>query len=533
MSALAGTGSLVRLALRLDRIKLTIWILALTGLTATTASAFEGLYPTVVERQAFGLTIGANPAIRGLLGPIFDASSIGGLTAWRVAAILGVLGGLMGHQTVVRHTRAEEENGRLELIGAGVVGRHAALAAAWLVTFGAGALVGVATASVLIGSAQDTAGSAAFGVGVAGVICMFGAIGAVAAQLTTSSRAANDIAGAILGTAFLLRATGDTLGDEASAWPSWVSPIGWFQQLRPFADERWWVVGLMVAFVMVMVAAAHAMVVRRDVDAGLLPARPGPAVGGQALGSAFGLAWRLQRGVLLGWVVAVAVWSAVIGGIAQSAGDLLNSSDQLQEIVERLGGAQNVTDTYIAATLGILGLATAAYAIQAALRMRSEETALRAEPVLATDVGRTRWVCSHLAFAVGGPAVLLAVSGLAMGLAHGLRSGEVGTQVPRLIGAAVVQLPATWVLAGVALLLFGALPRLATAAWGALVAVLLIGQLGQVLQLDQWILDLSPFTHVPQLPGGELTWTPLAWLTAVALAFAAIGTVGFRRRDVG
>lgn len=533
MTALTGTGRLVRLALRLDRIKLTVWVAVLTLLTVSTAAAFEGLYPTASERVAFGQTIAANPAFRGLLGEVFDPSSIGGLTAWRVAVVLGVLGGIMGHQTVVRHTRAEEEAGRLELVGAGSVGRHAPLTAALVVAFGAAAVTGAAIAAALIGLGEEAAGSLAFGAGVFGVISTFAAVGAVAAQLTTSARAANSIAGAAVGASFLLRAAGDTLGATGAAWPSWLSPIGWLQQLRAFADERWWVLGLMAAAAGAMAALAHAMVARRDIDAGLLATRPGRATAGADLRSPVGLAWRLQRGPLVGWTAAAIVWSAVVGAVAQSAGDLLRGNAQLEQILAALGGSDNVIDLYLAAALGILGLAAAAYAATTALRLRQEEIALRAEPVLATRVQRGAWAASHLLFALAGPALLLLCAGVTVGVVHGLLSGDVAAQVPRLAGAALVHLPAAWVFAALAMLLFGVAPKASTGVWAALVICLLIGQLGPVLQLDQWVLDLSPFTHLPQLPGGELTWTPLLWLTAITLALTAVGLSGFRRRDIG
>jgi ABC-2 type transport system permease protein len=532
VTALTGTGRLVRLALRLDRVKLPIWVVALALMTVSTASAFEGLYATAAEREAFAATVTANPAMGALLGPVFDPTTSGGLTAWRIGAIFGVLGGLMGHQTVMRHTRLEEETGRLELLGAGVVGRHAPLAAALATACGAGALAGLACAGALIGLAQPVDGAVAFGAGLTGIVWMFAAVGAVAAQLTTTARAANGIAGGLVGTAFLLRAAGDAVGGGDSAWPSWASPIGWYQQLRAFGDERWWVLGLMLASVAVMIAVAHAMAARRDIDAGLLPTRPGPAIADDGLRSPLALAWRLQRGMLLSWTVAIVVWSAVIGSLADGVADLVGDNEQMAQIIEALGGSESIVDTYLAAVFGILGLVTAVYAMQAALRLRTEETALRAEPVLATRVRRTAWVASHLTFALVGPAVLLVVGGVAMGLVHGLRTGEPGTQIARLVGAALVQLPATWVLAGIALALFGLLPGMTTAVWGVLVACLLIGQLGVVLQFDQWVLNLSPFTHVPQLPAGDLTWSPLVWLTAVAAALMAAGMAGARRRDI-
>ena len=171
--------------------------------------------------------------------------------------------------------------------------------------------------------------------------------------------------------------------------------------------------------------------------------------------------------------------------------------------------------------------------MQAALRLRTEETALRAEPLLATRVRRTAWVGSHLTFALLGPALLLVVSGAAMGLVHGLPTGDPATEIVRLAASAPAQLPATWVLAGIALALFGLAPRMTTAVWGVLVVYLLIGQLGPVLQLDQWVLNLSPFTHVPALPMADLTWTPLLWLVTIAAALMAAGIAGARRRDIG
>ena len=52
------------------------------------------------------------------------------------------------------------------------------------------------------------------------------------------------------------------------------------------------------------------------------------------------------------------------------------------------------------------------------------------------------------------------------------------------------------------------------------------------VQLSQSLLNLSPFNHVPKLPGGEITATPLIWLVAGAATLVAVGLAGFRRRDV-
>jgi ABC-2 type transport system permease protein len=337
----------------------------------------------------------------------------------------------------------------------------------------------------------------------------------------------------VIAAAYLLRAAGDSAAEDGPRWLSWLSPIGWSQQMRPFAGERFWVLALYVAISVVLLGVAYALVSRRDVGAGMLPDRPGPAVAGPGLLGTFGLAWRLQRGILIGWAVGVVVMAAALGGISQSLKSILDSSPQVAQAIQQIGGQQSVVDSFMAAILDVIALAVSVYAIQAALRLRVEETASRAESVLAGSVGRLRWAASHLAFALLGSAFLLALAGTAIGLAVGVSQGDVGTQLPRLLGAAMVQVPAVWVLAGIAAALFGLLPKLTSLAWAALVVFLLLGQLGSLFQLSQWALDISPFTHLPKLPGGDFTATPLVWLVAVTVVLTAAGLVGFRRRDVG
>jgi ABC-2 type transport system permease protein len=158
---------------------------------------------------------------------------------------------------------------------------------------------------------------------------------------------------------------------------------------------------------------------------------------------------------------------------------------------------------------------------------------LRAEPVLAAPVGRVRWAAGHLALALLCPAAALAAAGLAGGLAYGAAAGEVGHQLPRVLAGALVQAPAAWALAGVTVALFGLLPRLTVGGWAALAASALVWQLGAPLRLEQWLLDASPFTHVPRIPGGQFGLTPLLWLTASTAVLVVAGLAGFRRRDLG
>jgi ABC-2 type transport system permease protein len=529
--SLAGTGSLARLALRRDRIMLPVWIWILVLTTWSAVAGLDTLYPTVSSRVQAAASNNSTTAIVAMYGRVYDATALGNTQAMLKTNIFGVvLIALLTIFVVVRHTRAEEETGRLELLGATVVGRYSALTAGLLVALGVDVVIAALTTLIYIGGGLPVAGSVVAGLAWAAVGMAFAAIAAVVVQLTTSARGAIGISSAVLGAVYVLRAVGDTSTAGGPRWLSWLSPIGWSQQFRPYAGNRWWVLLITLAFAAVVTVGAYVLVARRDMGAGLLPDRPGPA-GSTALRSSLALAWRLQRGLLLGWAVGFTLLGLVLGGIASSIGDLANSQGA-RDIFTKLGGTQALTDAFLAAEFGFIGIFVSAYGIQAAMRLRTEETAQRAEPLLATRVGRVRWAFSHIVIALAGTTLIVVAGGLTAGLSYGATVDDMG-QVGRLLGAALVQLPAAWLLTAIVVAAFGLAPRLIMAGWAALVVFLLLGELGPAFGLSQPVMDISPYAHVPKLPAAEMSVTPVAWLLGLAVALAAAGLVGLRRRDIG
>ena len=536
-AALAGTGALAKLAFRRDKIMLPAWVYVITAAITSNSYSLNKLYPSAAARADLAASGGRNPALVFLYGRLWG-DSLGAVSAWRYGVWAAIFAALMSIFLVVRHTRADEEAGRLELVGSAAVGRLAALTAGLLVALAANVVLAVLLAVVLVVLGLPVAGSVAFALAITTCGLAFAAIAALAAQLAASARAARGIAIGVLGAAYLLRAVGDASGAGGVSWLTWLSPLGWTEMLRPYTEDRWWVLALPLALTAAATAGAYVLVVLRDHGAGLLPDRPGAATASAWLRSPFGLAWRLQRGTLYGWAVGFAFTFAASGAAAKGIGSLLGGSSQLRNAFTRLGGQAGITDAYLAALMSLAGLAAAAYATSAVLRLRAEETGGQAEPLLATAIGRTRWGLSHIAVAVAGTAVLLAVAGVAAGLGYGLRTGSAGPEVARLLGAGLAQLPASLTAAGAAVVLFGLVPRASVAgAWTVVGVLVLIALFGQVLQLSQPILDVSPFTHVPKLPGAAVTvhttGAPLLWLSLAVVALVAAGLAGLNRRDIG
>ncbi|WBB68144.1 anibiotic ABC transporter [Micromonospora sp. WMMD812] len=539
MSAFTGTRRLARLVLRRDRIRLAIWVLGTPLLGYALAGSVAGIYPDEAAREGYAATSASSLVARAFNGPI-AGTDLGAVVVAETYVTLALIVALLSTFAVVRHTRQNEETGRAELIGASMVGRYAPLTAALLVVVATNVLAAALLAVAFAGGGLALAGSVAAAAAIGGVGIAFTGIAAVTAQLSVTSRGANALAAEAVGLSFVLRAAGDVLGDTSadgtrvdSAWPSWLSPLSWGNQIRAFVGERWWVLALPVALLLAAVALAYALAERRDLGAGLVAPRRGPATAAARLLSPAGLAWRLQRGTLLGWAIGVAVLGLSMGVAADEFNAMIEENPAAAEAISAMGGGADLVDAYLAAMLGLFALTIGAYVVQALLRVRADEADGVLEAALATAVSRSRWLGTQVLVAALGALALLLLAGVTTGLGHGLVAGDPLGRAADLGGAALLRLPALLVVAGVVTALFGLLPRWSVAlSWTALLVFLLLGQLGAVLELPQAALNLSPYTHIPSVPAVDSAVAPLVVLTAVAAALLAAGVAAFRHRDV-
>lgn len=521
----AGTTSLVRVILRLDRLRLTVWTVTLVGLVAWTAGGIQDLY-TEPELAPYARTADGSPAIVALSGPVRGLDTYGGRTAFEVWQ-LALAFALFGVLAVTRHTRHEEEAGRTELVRAGVVGRHAGSIAAIAVAYGASMVIGVSCAVALAVQGLPTDGSVVLGLGLGAIGGAFAAVALLAAQITEHGRAATGVAIAVMGATYLARA----IGDIGSTGLSWTSPFGWAQAAQPFTGDRWWPLAVALCVTFVVAAAALAVEAHRDVGAGLVAPRPGPAHADSRLRTPLGLAWRLQRATLLAWTTGAAVIGLAMGSIANSADDLIGDNEQIRDYLASVNGA-SLDDLFLATILAYLALLAAGFAVQSTLRLRSEELTSRGDAVLATGTSRRAWASSHLAIAFGGGIVVLVASAVTTGLGYALATHDVG-QVPRLGIASMALTPAIAVAAAAAAATYGLRPRAAGLAWALLGWSVFVGMLGEGLGLPGSLVRLSPFSHVPAVPAEAVAWLPLTMLSVLTVALVLVSLAALARRDIG
>lgn len=527
---LTGTGRMVRLLLRRDRVRLPVWVLGTTAVTGASAQAVLDLYATPEAIAGYGATVTSSGATQLINGEPYGVDAVGGIVAYEVSATAWVVVALMVTFLVVRHTRTEEETGRAELLRAGVLGRWAATAAAYAVAVVAALLVGALDTAVLLAADLPVEGAVLHGAALAGVGLAATGLAAVAAQLVTTGRGALGLAGSALGALFVVRGLGDVFDNPLR----WLSPYGWAQEVRPFGTgevgPRAWPLILLVAFAVVGAVVAALLLARRDFAAGLLQPRPAPARATARLATASGLALRQQRGLLLGWLGGLLPSALLFGALGEEVVAMVEQNPDLAAVLQATGGS--VVDSFFGFTLAFVAVIATSYAVSSALRMRTEEQSGRLEALLATGLPRVRWAVGSLAVTVGGVLVLLAAVGLATGSAHAVVSGD-GGAVLRLTAASLAQAPAALVVAGAAVLLIGWLPRWSRAAWAVLGFALLEVYLGGLLELPGAVAGLSPFSWLAAPPAEPVAWVPIGVELLLAAVLLVVGVLGLRRRDLG
>ncbi|TGD85700.1 ABC transporter [Mycolicibacterium sp. CH28] len=520
-SSVTGVPALVRFALRRDRLRLSVWVAVLTFMMVYAPTGIKLAYPDEAQRQT-RVNLLKTPAGIMLGGPMFggNETDLGAMMANELMLTLIVATSILSIMTVVRHTRAEEENGAAELVLSSIVGRHARTAAALLVMLGVNAVLAVTMTLAMAATGFAVVDTAAMCLGITSVATVFGALAALAAQLWRQARTATAASMAVLATAVLVRGAGDVI-DNAGSPLSWFSPIAWAQQMRPFVALRWWPLGLLVLLAVGLVGTAVLLENRRQYDDGVL-ASSGEHPRARPVGGVFGLQLVIHRALTVGWSVGLLLAGAAFGSMTKSLLDAARGNELLARVLTAQG-----TDGVYTTMTQFLAAATTAYVVTVVVRLSRDEESGIAEAVLAGSVSRWVWLLSAVGAALTGAALLLACAGLGNGLGAALTLGQPQT-ILRLTVAGLAFLPAMAVVAGVAAL--GVALRHPGIGWLAVTFVVAALYLGALLRLPRWLIDASPVSRTTA--PSSYSVAALAVMTAAAVALALAAGWLFRRRDV-
>lgn len=523
MDASTGLLPFIRLILRRDRLRLTLWYGLAVLLAIGVAASIGAAYPTAAARAEYAHEINASPAELFMIGRI-HADSVAALAAWRVQGLVALILGIASAFTVIRHTRAAEDDGYREFLGGAVLGRSTPLAGSVIVAMAASLLTGAVIAIAYTGMGFPLLGSLLTGAQFFSAGAFMTAVGGVAGMLAATSRGATTSAVVAMSIFYAIRGTADATGTSALGW---ASPYGWSSWVRPYAADDGLPLLLVIAFTAVVVAAAMRLSAR-DMGAGVLPERSGRSHASPSLRGPLTLALRLTRSSLVTWSLALFAFGGLIAALANSTARQLQESDALRGLAD---GPEPAL-AFIALIIYVFAQVVTLFGIQAITRLQAEEASGRAETVLAAPVSRLRWVGGALLTALAGTTIIQVVFGLGLGLMYAA-STNASAQLPALIAAALVKLPAIWLLVGLTAALYGFAPRVAAAvSYCALGVLFLLELLVELGYLDDGVLVISPYTQVPSLPGGGVEWLPVLVVFAITVVLIIAAAIGLRRRDL-
>lgn len=556
--AFANTGMLTAFALKRESRPAALWILLLGLAVVGLAPVMHFAYGDSLENL---LSIVEMPAMIGMMGPAFAAGHEGFGPMYTTFMLLfaSIAVAIMNIFLVARHTRADEEKGRFEVLRSLPVGAASGLGAALLAAAAVNLLLGIAVAGGLLAvgiSGMGLAGSLLWGASLAAVGLAFAGFSALFCQLSPSSRGAIGYSFALMGLFYLMRVPGD-LNPEMELL-SLISPLGLALRAQPYMANQWWPVFGLLAFFTASAGLAFFFNMRRDIEQGVLPARRGPATGGLLMKGIPGLAFRLLRPGMAAWLVGMFLLSASYGSVVDGLDDFLAGNEMYQmlilgpvgisvenfqamppearvEMMREMVGTLGYTMTELFASMvnSMMGIIAIVPVVLIALRAKGEEESARSEIVLAAPVARGQYLAWYAAAAF----VMAALVQLALALgfysvARGVVADPAELGFGFVLASNMVYVPALWAMAGVALFLYGLRPRLAGLVWGYFAYIFVIVFFGRMDVFPNFLSYLTPFGFVPDLPAEEVSALPLVALSAVGAGLGWLGVRLYCRRDL-
>ncbi|MFX0577799.1 hypothetical protein [Nocardia nepalensis] len=528
-AAVRGFAVLVRARLRANRMSLIVMTVLMAVMCTAQLQAFVSVFPEKASRVTILTPLVNNAALRVLYGYPYDIADPAGWVAWRNMTFAGIILAVWAAITTTGALRGEEDAGRGELVLSGQQPRRRWFAAVLSATALQAVVIGAATVLALaaVGVAQHLvtfANCLELGLQLVLPALLFAAVAALTSQLASTVRAARLVAAGILVAAFIVRAPAD-IGDGIP-WLRWLTPLGWFELLRPPAAPSPVVLAVIALGVVVPVLVSLPMLAARDIGRGVLPVRDSRPPRRMLLGSSWQAALRDEAPHLGFWLAGTAAYALLMGAMIKAVLDLVHRTPAYAQLF----GERLAVNGFVAAFYSMIQLLAALLAVTLIVSARGEEATGRLELVLAMPRARTGWLCGRALLAAGPAAILCVVAALSIWVGASATGQHVG--IGALLAAAGNSLPLIVVTVGAAAAVLGLAPRAVPFVYALVATAFLWDALGSALKAPAWSLQLTPFHALARVPMQDFAPAPALWITAIGAGLFAVALWRFRRRDL-
>jgi ABC-2 type transport system permease protein len=519
-----GTGKLIRFYLRQGWITRSIWLIIPALLVISAMASYGSMFATQQELNAFVDSNILNPVVAAIHGFILS-KDIPGIVVWNIKTISLIVIAIFNILAASKIIRGEEESFRADLLEAGMVGRQSLFAASLIISYVTNSLMGILLFLTMLMFGLPVGGSLAISLLIIVGGCLFASIGAFTSQLASARRTASSLGIGLMGVFYLLSFMNNLSADNNLS--SYFTPFRWFFIVRPFAGNHLAFLLIAVCLVAVIAGLALYLASKRDVGAGVIHPKTGRGKASPGFNNVFALSWRMHKGLLIEWTLALGVFALGIGSADPLVSKMLSDVPKLASWMQLFGEPE---EAFLSLMVYVLCLFVSAYGILTVQKMHSEETDWHIETILSTPVKRSKWMLSHVLFSIMGSAFILLVIGLCIAVGSRLGGGSTGTFGGTIL-MAIAKLPAVLIMAGIATLLFGFVPKLSVGvSWAIYSLFILIQLLWEMALIPDIVFLISPFGQV--YPTQPLTAATFMLLLLIACALYGAGLLLFKRRDI-
>lgn len=528
-SDFARTGKVIKFIVRQDRMKVILWLIGITFFTLIVPLAFEKMYESQQERDALAETM-KNPAMTAMIGPgDLNNYTIGAMTAHEMLLFTAIAVGLMSVLLVTRHTRADEEDGRIELIRSLPVGRLSYLNATLIVYVVTNVFLAFITGFGLykLGiESIDLEGSLLYGATLGATGVFFTSLTALFAQITESARGTLGLSIAFLLIAYLVRAIGDVSNETLS----WFSPFGWVTKTETYSNNLWWPVSLIVIVSIVLVIIANYLNAIRDLEAGFLPENPGRKHASRFLQGPLGLTFRIQRVTLIFWAIGMFVLGASYGSVFGDLDSFFEGNELLEQMLVTEGN-YSFTEQFLPMLMVIMSILAAIPTLMSLLKVYGEEKKGRIELIIGGAVSRIKLLGSYLFNSILTGFMMISFSAIGLWTAaYSVMDNPLSFGT--IYSSAIIYYPAVLVMIGFTMLLIGYIPKASSYIWIYIFYTFFVLYLGGLLDVPDWLSKLTPFGYISKLPIEDMEWNNVIILTIVFALTSVAGMIGYKKRDI-
>jgi ABC-2 type transport system permease protein len=516
------------LAVRQVRLGAVAIALICGGMSALAASQYKPINDLLDKPALHALT--ENPAIRILSGPPVALDDPGGFTVWRTGPSLTLLASLWIMLAALRITRGEEDCRRWDLLLSGLLRIADVVVRCLAVLVGSAALIAVAVAAGLLASGTEPAGAVLHGAGIGCIALTFAMTAVLAAQVMPTRLGATGLTVSALGVSLLLRMIADS--SHQLAWLAWATPFGLTARAAPYADNRISPLIVLAAFPIVLAGAALVAARHRDVGDGIVAVRGSSPPRTRFLKSIGAFALRRAGRITLWWAIGIGIYFFLVGTTLAWLLELFETNQRFAELAAAAGlGGHNLVDVIAAALFSMLAVPTGLYAVIRLAAMVADERAGRSTLLFAQPISRIRLMSTEMAVTAGGVVALHCVAAVAV-----WGGGEItgaSLQLGDSLAGALNFVPAALLAGGAAAVGAGWLPS-AVIAIGALPVVsgFLVNMVLQATKAPDWIVNLSPWSHLAAVPDAPPDWAGITAFLFLAAILTGLGLYGYSRRDL-